>query len=299
METVEDEISDTFKVAYGDKKEKTSKYVSVSVAKHATAKDKYVITVTPTEASWDKSLEKIFIYPMDMFEAASSEAWEFTAMFNKRPKRLVARFDTVRLHRPIKATPAAVGDTVPVEGIDIVEGSDGNVNVAVIEIADYFDIESLDRMVKGIALTPDNITALNTAGDLSTGNATVNGTIDEVGDTVCEVTYSTSLAVVQWLNEAGAELNLSTEGEEATDAIVTKHLLVERPEALAAIRIDSRVSDMGNDMLVQGYAPTATVELGKHDTRAEGEGAFDVTIRCADKDHTAEVTGTVVVRQLS
>lgn len=316
-EEVEDEISDKFKVAYGDDKEKTSKYVSVSVAKHATAANKYVITVTPTEASWTTGSQKIFIYPMDMFGAASSEAWEFTAMFNKIPKRLVPRFDTIRLTRtkaPNAGDPGEVNtdNSRALYSVTVDGDRDAPDNVALIKIGDYFDIDSLERMRKDGVPLPAIYTDTGTAADDDPIVKAERDKIDEIGDTVCEVTVDTKLAVVQRLNEAGTGTALRDmqDGEPAantdltadttTTANVRKILLRDSDQALGAIRIDSRYSSLGSDDIVNVGAfddPPSSADAPKVDVIAKSEGAFDITIRCTDKDYTAEVTGTVVVQQ--
>ena len=157
---------------------------------------------------------------------------------------------------------------------------------------DSFGTIRLARPVPGEAATVEGIIVLPTAN----GNAATISISDYfkdlqrgvMGDTVCAVTASPeTLAVVQELNAPA----------DSDDVVVGELRAVNGP--LGAIRIDSRVSALGADKLVSEYTPANEVSDPDDDTRATGEGAFDITIRCTDKDDTAEVTGRVIVQQLS
>ena len=300
-EPVEDSIAG-FKVVYGAKKTKTSTKVAVGVA-NGTAANQYVITVTPTKASLGEGSEKIMIYPMDMFGAESRDAWEFSAMFNTPPDTLVDSLGTIRLTRPI--APAAGADAAASlsnrSSYAFTVDGDGTADdsVALIKIEDYFDIASLQRMRKTGVPGADIFSS--TVADVTTEK----GKMDEVGDTVCAVSYSTALAVVQELNEAGtggALLTTQTNAATVNAAAgnVQKALLITDDQALGAIRIDSRYSSLGSDKIVNDPAfadPPSSTDAPKMDVVAKKEGAFGITIRCTDRDATAEVTGTVVVQQ--
>ena len=212
-----------------------------------------------------------------------------TRCSTQRRRPLIDSFDTIRLTRKtdnsaggvlqyaIVHTPSALGVDVPVA------------NITKIEIADYFDLKTLDRKDTG-ELEPADATTLNAT--TATVADPLTAMIDRVGDTVCEVSYTTTLAVVQKLNEAGVALPVSN----ADNEIIRDLLLVDRPQALAGIRIDSRFSSLGTGKLVSDLITAGMATKPADDKRATGEGSFAVTIRCTDRDATAEVTGTVVVQ---
>ena len=78
-----------FKVVVGVDDKGVDDKVSVSVTK-GTGTNKYDIVVTPKPTAKDAldkgGMQPVKIYPEDMFGAASSDAWEFNAMFNTTPK---------------------------------------------------------------------------------------------------------------------------------------------------------------------------------------------------------------------
>ena len=138
-ESLTDKISDDFKVVVGKDDAGTDDLVTVKVTKGTG--NQYTIDVTPKATSLNKGPQSVKIYPMDMFGAASSGAWEFMAMFNTTPKVLTDSFGPIRLVRPaaIFSTPGAsatlsvatalnsVADTTPDSG-------------ATIKLADYFNV---------------------------------------------------------------------------------------------------------------------------------------------------------------
>ena len=267
VEEVEDSI-DGFKVVVGKDDAGVDDKVSVSVTM-GTGANKYDIVVTPNPTAKDRlnkgGKQSVKIYPKDMFGVASSEAWEFSAMFNTTPKTLIASIPTIRLTRP---------GTVEEGTVD----ADGTApdSAALILLSDYFNYASLQRMVKANA----------------DATAVAAGEIDEIGDTVCAVTSSPeTLAFVHSLDETGTLLG--------DDANVVVGNLITAPEALGAIRIDSRYSSFGGDNIASSITnnPPQTAEVPNVETPATGAGAFDITIRCTDKDATAKVTGRVVVQQ--
>ena len=266
--------------AHGVDKAATDDLVIVKVKK--TTGNRYVIDLTPKDKVLNVGVAKsqaIKIYPKDKFGATSLEAWTFTAKFNTPPSVLDDSFGTIRLTRPAGA--ALVAAVVPPATPP---------SAATIKIDDYFNFASLQRMVKAGDITETDLVSQQPATA-----ATERAKIDDVGDTVCDVTVDTKLAVVQNLNEAGALLadaNTTPTGA----AVVSQHLRADS-QALAAIRIDSRVSAVGTDKIILALTAAGIVPDPKDDTLAKGEGAFDITIRCTDKDATAEVTGRVVIKQ--
>ena len=276
-EALEDSIAD-FKVVVGTDDKGVDDLVTVSVTK-GTGTNKYDIKVTPKPKVLNVDVAKmqpVKIYPKDMFEAPSSEAWEFMAMFNTPPRVLDDSIDTIRLVRPFTAAPATDLVALDLNPAGVVSGT-------TIKISDYFDFASLQRMV--MKSTPDEAIEAADLGTTADNVADLASKMDLVGDTVCDVTVSTDLAVVQKLNEAGEVLIANVDPAGTVPAVAAGHMVV-RNQALAAILIDSRVSKLAN-----GLAAFAN--------KAEGEGAFDITIRCTDKDATAEVTGRVIVQQAS
>ena len=229
---------------------------NVTVAVTKGSGNTHVVVVTPKDStSGVKALgapdQTVKIYPKDKFGAVAMKAWTFKAKFNKPPKVLTDSF-SIELLRDAVA-------------IDHDAASPPN-NAARIEIGEYFQVASLQRIVD-----PDDTdtnTALNSATD-----------IDLVGDTVCAISYSpTSLAIVKSLNE-----------ESVLSGEYTKEQYVTGDQAIEAIVIDSRFTSYGADMvaLASGVAD---------DTPAKGEGTVTVTITCTDKDASVVVTGKVVVR---
>jgi hypothetical protein len=280
-ESLADSIDD-FKVVINKTVATTDDLVTVKVTRKGTTGAKYDIVVTPKPSAIN-ALDKggsqtVMIYPEDMFGAASIDAWEFKAMFNTTPKTLVDSFGVIRLIRGA-VTAGSGGAADSLADISFPTSTEDG-NAITIEIADYFNLASLKRMPKANA-TPGTVLAAE---------------IDEVGDTECEVTVSTTLATVQMLNEMGTvHADTRTDGTEG-EVIATD--LRKLPQALGAIRIDSRVSSFGTDGIFDPALVTpGVVAHPSHDTRATGEGAFPITIRCTDRDDTAEVTGTVVVQQ--
>ena len=287
-----------FEVKYGAKKALTSTLVTVRVA---VVTDKYVISVTPTQdtlTSKDRS-QMVMIYPKDKFETASLEAWEFNAVFNTPPKAIVDSFGTIRLIRPATLAGAIPPTVGTIDGNPV----DDSVNVDTIIISDYF--ESLQRMGNGGTPFVDPVDGEvkgNATATPSTTLAQELAKIDDFGDTECEVSTSASLeslAIVQRLNEAGAIGGL--EDAAATTPAVERDitdtdLLITSDHALAAIRIDSRVTSFGKDKIRSGITAPGDAAIDNDDTPAKGEGSFAITIRCTDPDDTAEVTGMVVVQ---
>ena len=209
----------------------------------------------------------------------------FTAMFNTPPRVLVDSFPTIRLTRPV----TAAGATSAV-AIDVDPSTDGATSAKTIKISDYFDFASLQRNV--MKSTPDEAIEDSDLGATAENVAALASKMDLVGDTVCDVTVSTTLGVVQRLNEAGEVL-----ADAASPYVVVGKHLAKGTQALAAIRIDSRVSALGSDGTVSAFAAPAAASIPTDDTLAKEEGAFDIAIRCADKDATAKVTGRVVVKK--
>ena len=293
-ESLTDKISDEFKVVVGEDDDGEDDLVTVKVTKGTG--NQYTVDVTPKATSLNKGPQSVKIYPMDMFGAASSEAWEFMAMFNTTPKVLTDSIPTIRLTRP-----ADISDlTADPPTLTALTGATSESALETIEIADYFNVASLQRTGSGAPnLDANGLVAANSGATPPTTLADELAKIDKVGDTVCEVSYSTSLVVVQLLNEAG-ELGRATDATPPVERELVASQLVTSPQALVAIRIDSRFSSLGTGNLVNSPPiadPPPVADAAKVDKVAKGEGAFDITIRCTDKDATAEVTGTVVVQQ--
>ena len=287
----EDSISATdFKVVVGADGDKDD-LVTVKVTK--STGNKYVIDLTPKPKVLDvdeKKSQAIKIYPKDKFGATSLEAWTFMAMFNTPPRVLVDSFPTIRLTRPVTTgTGIYVGTTL--DSALVALGED-NVIVDTIEIADYFDWGSLQRTVNSNGATgigTDGLTGSDTAAV-----AVEAAKIDDADDTTCAVSIdppTSLLAGTQLLNEAGALLMDTAE--------VVGAYLIKSPQALGGIRIDSRFSAFGSPKVANTRPadPPTEAQQKTKDTIATGEGAFDIVIRCTDKDDTAEVRGTVVVQQ--
>ena len=251
----DDAIVDKYMVVVGDKAKTTDDYVTVTV-KNGTGNN-HVINVEPKAGTNGKSVD-VKIYPMDKFGAMPSAAWKFKATINTIPKVLTGSFSKELMRD------AAVIDS---------DESSLPINAVVIEIAKYFQLDSLQRMVD----------PANTDSDLDVNSDTDN---DQVGDTVCSMSYTpTSLAIVMSLNDSASGVSSGVEYSKAHYATGN--------QAIEAILIDSRVTSYGADM---EYSGDDTVAAKNADTLAKGEGTVTVTIRCGDKDASAVVTGTVVVR---
>ena len=259
-EPVEDTIAG-FKVEINDTPVTTDDHVTVAVTK-GTGTNKYDIKVTPKATSSGMGMQKVEIYPMDMFGAPSSEAWEFNAMFNTPPTALTESFGVIQMDRSLAtravATVATVGTYTPIA----LEG--------------YFLRESLDWAdAPPNALTTDN-------------------TAKRVGDTVCVVDVSKgTYLLVQELNtlvlkSLDADITDTTPIDGVDDEIEVGDLKSPH-HALGAIIIDSQYSSYGDNGILTGSDAEA-------DVSATGTGVVDITIRCTDKDATATVTGKVVVR---
>ena len=283
-------LVDDFKVVIGKAKANgdddiSDNKISVTVTK-TTGAHSYSIVIDPNEDGFGGlTSQMVKIYPKDMFGAMVKDPWEFTAMYNPPPESLGDSFH-IELERD--ATPANPDDpnapnTADPDGDTL---ADRTGNIGKIVISEYFVLDSLEITKKpdtGADLEENDLAALIVAQDSVTvraATAAERAKIDLVGDTVCTVSPQTgSYAVVMPLNEAG---NLFSGAE-----IDHKEYLVTGDQALTAIRIDSRYSSLGTDMIV-----TATGDM-----KAIATGTFKVTISCTDKDATAIVEGTVVVRK--
>ena len=285
-ETLSDSIVD-FKKVVGKDDDGKDDLVSVTVIKVTGTTHQYDIKLTPKSTSLDKGPQDVKIYPMDMFGAISSEAWEFKAMFNKTPKRLVDSFGTIRLTRTATTAVTDERNTIGTINIVVPGAAPNSGNAILITISDYFDLSTLDRMTIANNSVPGDTNA----------NTIADSEVDMVGDTVCDVAVSTGLAVMQRLNERGEAARYDDAGALDTDGEIASNDRVTSTQALAAIVIDSRVSNFGgNGVVGPALIWPGFVAHPHDDTPATGEGSFPVTIRCTDKDATAEVTGTVVVQ---
>ena len=315
-------LVDDFNVVIGDAKTGMPKVddpadnkISVKVMK--TGAHSYSIVITPDPAGFgDKTSQSVKIYPKDKFRAEVADPWEFTAMYNPPPKTLTDSFH-LELKRD-EDSDATTNDPVTVTAGASGAGAQANVgNVGRVILSDFFILKSLERMVEDppapIETNDFNGTTANVDGDLVAATPTNDPAvkIDKVTDTVCTVSQSSSsMGVVMSLNEAGAFLvDPDPDGDNTLEENEVDHkdvLVVSEVQALNAIRIDSRVSALGDDD-VWTLTPTASdlaalspeayaTYLKNKDTSAETTGNFTVTISCTDKDETATVTGTVVVR---
>ena len=254
-EPVEDSITD-FKVVINETDATTDDHVTVKVTKGTG--NQYTIDVTPKATSLGMGMQKVEIYPKDMFGAPSSEAWEFNAVYNTPPEALIDSFGVVQMDRTLATAAHAVGETVG--------------TLKAIAIERYFHRESLDWMaVPANAPTTDN-------------------TAMRVGDTVCVVDVSKEgFLFVQELNTTATAAGITdtTPADGVLDTIVVANVKMSH-HALAAIVLDGQYSSYGANGLVPDAAADSNV--------ATGTGVVDVTIRCTDKDATATVSGKVVIR---
>ena len=249
-------VVDGIKIEINGTPDKKDDLVTVTVKKDI-GDHKYIIEVNPTAAAMGKGPQAVKIYPEDKFGAIVSEPWTFNAVFNTIPRILDTSIDLgVPLVRP--GTPSTDNST------------------RAVKIANYFDFDSLSRTVKG------------------TTDATM---VDEVGDTVCTVSSKSSssspLAVVQLLNETGDSKAPATVGPATGDAEAAD--LVTGDQALFAVLIDTRYSDLGTPNLI-GPANIDVLTVGQRDALTTATGTLSITITCSDKDHSVTATGDLVIR---
>ena len=282
----------------------TDNKISVKVTK--TGAHSYSIVITPNLAGFGgETSQLVKIYPKDMFRAQVKDPWEFTAMYNPPPKALTDSFHLELKRGAAASTPITV--TAGASGAGATGSIPGNVGRVV--ISDFFILNSLERTMGTAVGAPLSAVVGDTDIDVGTiTSANTAARIDKVTDTVCTVSQSSSSeAVAMPLNEAGA-LRVEVSDETTGAAAEVAHmgfLVVPEVQALNAIRIDSRFSDLGGDNvqtatpndLDTDISPEAyATYLKNKDTVATKSGTFAVTISCTDKDETATVTGTVVVR---
>ena len=157
------------------------------------------------------------------------------------------------------APPSVLSESFDTIYLDRDESVTGSEDTAIINITEYFHAENLDRT-----------------------DPVAPATEATVGDTVCDVSHSlASRAVVQKLNTTGVVKDVNT--------AVLDTDLVKDGQALIAIRIDSRFSALGDDMIVTADDPD-------DDTATTATGTVSITISCTDKDASVSVTGKVVIR---
>ena len=201
--------------------------------------------------------QKVQIYPQDMF-GAEATPWEFMANFNTPPKTLTESFSK-EVTRPIDLSG------------EIDHSGNDDDNAVKILIAEYFQIGTLDINTDG------------TNADMDTA------AVDLVGDTNCVVTPTltpSTIGVVTPLNETGAE--------EATAVTYESTEHATGNQAVLAVLINSLAQGYGSDKQPGGADALGALAA---DDAATGEGTITVKITCSDKDASAQVTGTVVVRQ--